>query len=343
MADRWRFADLTREALRNVFGRGARLLPAVALAGLFGVGSVAIMVLEQDAMHDEVENLAGQGRGVVIFSQESPERPADIGRVSCESLVDTPGVEAAGLVVHMEGVDAVPIAIDVPARRASATLLPDLGEADVVVGNTLASQEGPFRVLIHGQPFDATVAGPSREGTGTAYSLTFPLLPDDTAAGMCVVILDAYIDADDVYTTLATQLEVSGNPISGTEVLVHPADPIEDYVARLSRYAPIVLGIIGGFITAIITRTRGSELAVYRLSGTSRGSLLTLLTVENLLIAGAGVTTTAVAALTLTGRLLDPVTAIVTGFALAGTWVVVTVIATIDLPFRTPTELAKDR
>lgn len=343
MADRWRFADLAREALRNVFGSGARLLPAVALAGLFGTGSVATLVLEQNALHDEIAALTDQGRGVVIFTEASPERPGYIGRGSCEQLVDTKGVEAAGLVVFMTGTDAAPFVIDAPARRASSTLVPALGEADVVVGSTLADHQGPFRVLIHGQSFDAVVAGPSREGTGTAYSLTFPLLPHDTAAGMCVAILDPILDADDLVPTLATQLNVGGNPISGKEVLVHPSDPIEDYLTRLSRHTPLALGLIGGFITAVITRTRGSELAVYRLSGTTRSSLLTVMLVENLLIAGVAASATAVAGLVLAAYLFDPATAIITGFALAGTWAVIASVATLDLPFRRPTDLAKDR
>lgn len=343
MADRWKFADLAREAVRNVFGSGARLLPAIALAGLFGTGGVAILVLEQNALQNEVATLAEQGRGVVIFSEASPERPGYIGRGSCERLVDTNGVEAAGLVVFLTGTDADPFVVDAPTRRASSTLVHALGQADVVVGSTLAEHEGPFRVLAHGHMFDAVVAEPSREGTGTAYSLTFPLLPHDTVAGMCMAILDPIIHADDLVPTLATQLSVSGNPISGKEVLVHPSDPIEDYLTRLSRHTPLALGLIGGFITAVITRTRGSELAVYRLSGTSRSSLLTVMLVENLLIAGVAASATAIAGLMLASYLFDPVTAIVTGFALAGVWTVVASVATVDLPFRRPTDLAKDR
>lgn len=343
MSDRWRFADLTREAARNVFGKGARLLPAVALAGLFGTASVATLVLEQHALYNEATELAAQGRGVVVFTEASADRPAQISRDSCESLVHTPGVEAAGLVIFMPGNDAAPAIVDAPTRRASSTLLPELGEADVVVGSTLASQEGPFRVLVHGQPFDAVVAGPSREGTGTAYSLTFPLLPSDDSAGVCIVVMDALIDADEITTTLGAELDVVGNPVTGTEVLNHPTDPLADYLTRHGRYVPLALGLIGGFITAIITRTRSNELAVYRLSGTSRGSLLILMTLEGLLIGGVAATTTAISALILTTHLFSSATAIVAGLSLAGTWVLVAVVPTLDIPFRRPTDLAKDR
>ncbi|MFG6476998.1 hypothetical protein ACFXP7_11500 [Microbacterium sp. P06] len=343
MPDSWRFADLTREALRNVFGRSARLLPAVALAGVLGASSVGVLVLEQRSFTDEIADLTTQGRGVVIVGEASPDRPARISRSSCEAIAEVPGVEQAGLIIDSGRVDAVPFAVDAPARRASTTLFPQLGEVDVLVGDTLAAQQGPFRTFVSGQAFDAMIAPPSREGTGTAFTLTFPLLPDDTSAARCVILLGPYVSAPEVTADLIAQLDIEGNTVSGQEVLTTPLDPIADYLSRISRFAPLALGLAGGFITAVITRTRTSELAVYRLSGTARASLLTLITLENLLIAGTAAAVTGIASLLLVAHLLDPATAALGGFALAGTWAFVATLASADIPFRRPTDLAKDR
>jgi len=343
VADGWRFADLTREALRNALGRGARLLPAVALAGLLGAGSVAILALEQRALDAEISSLTAQGRGVIGIVEVSPERPATISRSSCEDLTEMPGVQNAGIVVEAGRADAEPFTIDAPARRASTTLFPALGSVDVLLGGTLAAQEHTFHTFIYGQPFLAAVAEPSREGTGSTFSLTFPLLPTDTTASRCVVLLDPLTSADEVSTDLIARLDIQGNPVNAQEVLTTPIDPIDDYLTRPGRHAPLALGVVGGLLTALITRSRTSELAVYRLSGTSRTSLLTLLSLENAVIAGLAASVSAISALLLAAHLLDPATAVTAGIALAGAWALVATIGTIDIAFRRPTDLAKDR
>lgn len=343
MADRWRLADLIREATRNVFGSGARMLPAVAVAVLLGASSVALLAFEQNSLRQRVEQLAAEGRGVVVFAQASPERPAVVTRKSCEGLAVQPGVEAAGLIVEAGRVDAAPFTVDSPLRRASPSLFPELQEVDLVVGSTLTSHEGVFRVLIHGQPFLAKVGQPSREGTGTALGLTAALLPTDVAAGQCMVILDPIVDAGAVAGMLSAQLDVSGSDLAASEALDAPVNPLGDYLARLGRFAPLVLGVIGGFLAGLLARARVSELAVYRLSGTSPESLLVLLALESVLIAGVAASAAAASALVLSPLLLDAATAIVAGMSMAGCWALTSIFTSVDIAFRRPTDLAKDR
>lgn len=343
MADRWRLTDLVREALRNTFARGARLLAAVALVGVLGTASVAFLVLEQRAMVDQIDALTAQGRGVVHYAETSADRPTLIDRTSCEALATAPGVQSAGIVLDAGRADALPFAIDAPAQRVSSTLIPELGEVDVLLGATLADHAGPFRALLHGHPFEAAVAPGSREGTSTSFSLSLPLLPTDEAAGQCAVILEPLVVAGDVAVTHIAQLETRGNPLTAQEALSSPVDPVSAYLARMGRHLPLALGLLGGILTAVITRTRTSELAVYRLSGTSRTSLLTLLALEHLLVGGTAAAVTAVGALALTTQLLAPATAVVAGLTIAGATALTATIATIDIPFRRPTDLAKDR
>lgn len=343
MADGWRLADLVREALHNTFATGARLLTAVALVGMLGTASVAFLMLEQRAMDEQIQALTAQGRGVVHYAEASADRPTLIDRASCEALAHAPGVQTAGIVLDAGRADALPFAIDAVAQRVSSTLIPELGRVDVLLGPTLASHAGPFRTLVHGHPFEAAVAPGSRQGTSTSFALSFPLLPGDDAAGQCAVILDPLVVAGDVAATHIAQLATRGNPLTAQEALRSPVDPIEAYLARMGRHLPLALGLLGGILTAVITRTRTSELAVYRLSGTSRTSLLTLLALENLLVAGTTAAVTAITSLALTTHLLDPATAIVAGLTIAGTTALTATLATIDIPFRRPTDLAKDR
>lgn len=343
MPDRWKLGYLAREAVLNVFGRGARMLPALAAAGLLGAAPVALLSLEQDALMAEVTALTQEGMGVIVYTEVSDTRPSTITRESCERLSLMPGVEAAGIVVRAGRVRAIPLAIDAHSQRASTTLFPELGDVDVLVGSTLSSADDEFRILVDGQSFVARVAPTTREGTGASFQLTFPLLPTDTRGTSCYVILEPLVRPGDVISAQLAQLAISGNPVAGREAFTGTSDPIADYLTRLTRYAPVAVGLVGGALTALIIRSRSSEVAVYRLSGTSRRSLLTLIAVESLLISGVAGSASACAALVLAGKLLDPTTAIVSGIALAGVWAAVACAATADLAFRRPTDLAKDR
>lgn len=343
MTDRWRFSGLVREGFRNVFARGARLLPVVALAGLFGTGAVALLAVDQRALAGELAALDAQGRGVLTYTALSPERPALIERSSCEALAEQPGVTAAGNVIDIGAIDALPFAVDAQSRRASTTLIPQLSEVDVVIGRALIPHRDRLRVLVQGESLLAEASAPAREGTGDAYTLTFPLRPADRLTPHCMVILDPLTQATEVMATQLAQLSTAGNPITGHQFFRASNDPIADYLSRMSRFVPLALGLVGGFVTGIITRARSSELAVYPLSGTSRASLLTLLLIENLLIAGIAAATATGAALLLESMLLTPTTAITAGLQLAGAWAFTAMLTTLDIPLRRPTDLAKDR
>lgn len=342
--DGWHVGLLAREALGNVFGAGSRMLAVLALAVLAGAGSSAYIALETQTIRQEIYDLAAEGRNVLVFSALSDDAPTRIERTSCEALAAQHGIRHAGMLEPAGEVDVLPVGTHLPAQRASTTLFPGLSGADLLVGRTLSDRvDRPFTVRAGQELATATHADPHPEGLGTAFSITLPPRPSDTTTEQCVVILDTFSDAATALPAVAAQLNVTRNPISGTELLTATNDPVADYLQRPSRWFPLLLGLLGGIATAITTRLRASEIAVYRMSGTSPVSLMMLLTLETLVISGTAALSAAAASLALATHYLDPAIPMLWGLGLAGTWALATLAASLDLPFRRPSELAKDR
>ncbi|MEE6288134.1 hypothetical protein V2J52_10775 [Georgenia sp. MJ173] len=344
MRDGWRLSDLAREAFHNVLGRSARLLPVVLLAVVLGSGYVAFLAVETSSMRAELDDLAQQGRGVVSYLSGG-DAPALITRASCERLADQPGVLAAGAIIPTANQSGIPIGADVITQRASSTLFPQLSETDVLVGSGLLDRppSAHSRVIIGGEVLDALPAAPQREGMSSAHALTVPLRPDDAQVERCTVVLDPLVTLEDVARTHVGTLHITGGQVTGGEMLRATHDPVQTFLDRPSRFLPVLLGVLGAVATSITYRLRASELAVYRLSGTSSRSLLALIALESLLVTGIAATSATLAGIALHEHVLAPATPALWGAVLAGTWATVTLIATADLALRRPTELAKDR
>jgi hypothetical protein len=344
--DRWHLGLLAREAARNVFGPGSRLLAVLALAVLVGAGSSAYIAAETQTMRDDIHDLAADGRNVLVFSALSDDAPTRIERDSCEALAGQHGIRHAGILETAGELDVLPVGSRVPAQRASTTLFPELSGADLLVGRNLSDRAArPFTVRAGSNQDLATAvhADPHPEDLGTGSSITLPPRPGDTTSEQCVVILDAFSDVDAALPAVAAQLKVSTNPASGTELLTATSDPATDYLHRSDRWFPLLLGLLGAVATAITTRLRASEIAVYRMSGTSPVSVMALLAFENLLIAGSAALSATAASLALSAHYLDPAVPVLWGLALAGTWALAALAASVDLAVRRPSDLAKDR
>ncbi len=342
--DRWHLGLLAREAARNVFGSGSRLLAVVALAAFAGAGSSAYIALETETMRQEIHDLAADGRNVLVFSALSEDAPTRIERASCEALAEQHGIRHAGILEPAGEIDVQPVGTRLPTQRASTTLFPELTDADLLVGRNLSNRASrPFTVRAGQDLATAVHADPHPEDLGTRSSITLPPRPGDSTSKQCVVILDAFSDVTTALPAVAAQLKVSINPASGAELLTATSNPATDYLQRSDRWFPLLLGLLGAVATAITTRLRASEIAVYRMSGTSPVSVMTLLTFETLLIAGSAALSATAGSLALSAHYLDPAVPILWGLALAGTWAIATLAASLDLAVRRPTNLAKDR
>lgn len=342
--DQWRLGLLAREAFYNVFGVGSRMLVILGLAMLAGSGASVYHALEAQELHQEVQDLAAEGRNVLVFSRLAADEPAYIERASCEGLVQQRGVTHAGMLDYAGEVDVIPVGTQLPSQRASATLFPQLSHADVLVGHNLSDRSSqPFTVQVGEQLVAAVPTEVRPAGLAVGSSITLPPRPTDVAVERCVVMLDPFSDAGVAASTMASQLKVVGNLVSSDELLTATNDPITEYLERPSRWLPLLLGLFGGVVTAVVMRLRASEVATYRMSGSSPVSLMTLLGMEALFIAGVAALAATGAAVVLAPRFLDPVVPLLWGLVLAGAWAIVAVAGVIDLTVRQPNDLAKDR
>jgi len=320
------------------------MFPVLALAVLAGSGSSAFILVETESLRKEVQALADDGHNVLTFSALKPEEPTLISRASCEALATQSGVRAAGVLEPERELNVLPVGNRLPAQRASITLFPELKDADLLVGPKLSDHaSGGFVVRIGDEPAKAVVAEPHAEGLGTGFGITLPPRASASTSEHCVVILDPFADAQTTRDALAAQLHTSGNAVTSTELLVPTNDPVDTYLKRPSRWLPLLLGALGALATAISTRLRASEIAVYRMSGTSATSVVSLLTVEALLIAGTAAASAATASAVLAKGHLDATVPVVWGLAMAGVWTLTSIVASLDLAVRSPNDLAKDR
>ncbi len=343
MSDGWRLRHLAREAVRNVLGQGARMAPMVLLAVLLGAGAVAFAAVEAATLRTDLSDLAWRGRGVATYASASQGQPVEITRASCDSLATQPGVLAAGLLTDPVERSIRPGGIDIVTRRASPALLPQLSHTDALIGAAIIDRTGTFLTRIDQSLLQAQTTVEQREGLGASHSVFLALGPENTSGPFCLAVLDPLVDAAAIAPVHLAALDAAGGRLTATEALQATSDPVDVFLTRPSRFLPLLLGLLGAIATVIGYRLRTSELAVYRLSGTSRASMLQLLGLEVLTVTGVAATSAAAAALALRAHLLDPGTAVLWGLAMAGTWALVTIVATADLALRRPTDLAKDR
>jgi len=232
---------------------------------------------------------------------------------------------------------------EVQSQRVSTTLLPQLSRFDALIGRDLLDRHQPDFALVDGWLASVAPLSRQREGVSNAYALVLPLLPTDSKAGSCIVVLDRFVRADAVATEQMASLEVTGGAIIGSEVLQATSDPVAAFLDRPGRFLPYLLGMLGAIATIITFRLRSSEFATYRMSGTGIRSLLTLIACETLLVTGVASSSAALSVFVLHDRYLSLATPIWSGVALAGSWAAITVLGTVDLAFRRPIDLAKDR
>ncbi|GAB3229116.1 hypothetical protein GCM10027586_14240 [Kineococcus gypseus] len=342
--DDWPFGLLVREAILNIFGPGSRMLVILALAVLAGAGSSTYIAVQSQAVRQEVFDLAADGRNVLVISALSNDAPSSINRASCENLHKQQGVDHAGILESAGELDVLPVGTRLPAQRASTTLFRELTNTDLLVGRNLSDRVSRQFTVRSGRDLaSAKHADPHPEDLGTSFSVTLPPHPSHPSTARCVVILNAFSDADLASSIIAAQLKVTKNPISVTELLTATTNPVDNYLQRVDRWFPVLLGLLGAVAAVVTTRRRASEIAVYRMSGTSPVSMMTLLTLETLLITGSAALSATAAALTLSSYYLDLAVPILWGCVLAGSWAIFAIVALLDLGVRRPSELAKDR
>jgi hypothetical protein len=349
--DRWPLALLAREATRNVFSTAARLFPVVLLAVLLGSAQASLAVQQGSRLEQQIAELRTQGRNVLSATQTAPESPILIDRDSCEALAALPVVERAGIQVGAAPtLDLPQLGAKTPVRPVSTTLLPELATHDAVIGRGLAQTAG----LTPGQQLNLAIGAKagivnalvgSGDGAGLGGTGAVFVAADrsTTTNPTCSVVLTPFADASAAAPVVAAALHVQDNPVLVSAELRETTDVVALYLARIERFLPLLLGAIGGLTVAVVGSLRSSELAAYRLSGTSPRSLGVLLALEQALIAGVFVAASTAATLVLAGQALAPAASVLWSAAGGLVWLVVGNLLSLPVLRRRPSDMAKDR
>jgi hypothetical protein len=342
--DRWRGGYLAREALRNVFDIRSRMFALVVLALLAGVGTAAYSAWESSLFQSQLLQDAKAGRNVLQFSSTTPSQPVHISRQSCEELTRIPGVIRAGILVPVGTLAFPGVGADLPTFSASQTLFPELKRVDVIVGDQLKRATASFNILMPDTTIETAIVGATQPvGIDVNSSVVTALSPSTTSGDQCLVVLSKYVNQNSMQPVLSAGLRVSGGAVQGQSQYRGEQNPIFAFLNRPGQFLPLLLGVFGGLAAGIFNRLRGSELAAYRLSGTSVRSLEIILTLEQAALAGTFIASSVGGSVVLFRYEFDIGAVGFFEIAAGCAWVVVASLTGIDVAFRRPTSLANER
>jgi hypothetical protein len=342
--DSWAFSQLAREANKNVFDLRSRLYLLLVIAVLIGVAIPLYAAWQSQQLLSQLQDEATQGRNVVTIAALRDDVPVVISRASCEALSNDADVEAAGILERHEPENFPQLGTRIPVTAASTTLLPELRRYGSIVGNALRRSGPAFTLLMPDGSTQSAATGTAQpDAIGTNSGVVFALSPSVTGARSCLVVLSPLARETQVAGRLVAQLSSTGGAIAARSEFSEPRDPIDVFLARPDRYLPLLLALAGAITAGTLNRLRSGEWAAYRMSGTSVRSLLLIQLLEQANIAGCLALFGALTTLAVSWLLISPLSTILSLLAAAAIWVVAASLVAVDLSFRKPTDLAKDR
>lgn len=343
--DQWSLRMLSREAVKNIFSPVARLFPVIAVAVLLGAVQSALIVHESDLLIATLADLQMRGRNVVVSAPRSAESPSTVTRQSCEGLASYPQVVNAGLVQPGDPADFLELGSLVPVQAASTTLVPDLATHDAVIGSALSPGVHIAKKLRmpSGQVLHAAVGTPQPAGVPVNSVLSVPLDVDTSTGVYCVVVFDPLIPPSTALEIVVADLQVIGDPLYTSSPFVESVDVVSTYLTRPERFLPVGIALSAGFSTFAMSGFRSSEFAAYRLSGTTRRSLMIIVMLEQAMIAGFYLSSATASSLALGTRLTDPSVPVLWAVVGALAWTLSAGSAAAASSLRRASDLAKDR
>lgn len=338
---RWRFSALVREAVVNATATGTRAIVMSALSVAVGVLIAALQLYDWSSLTQQVRSADAQGRSVVTISA-SPQMSAQIEVASCEALTSLEGVEAAGVIVLGGRSSFDQLGVGLATARASSTLIPEVAAADLAIGSALGTAESGTLTSGSGYVRSYTTASAQPAGVDVNSLVLSPLLGSDTTAPTCIVRLRSFAHVHDYLPMLLASLQSTGPPLV-TRASTEAVDPVASYSTRITVWAP-ALGGLGCALLGLATLfARGSEIATYRMSGTTIRATLGICTFEQALYAAILWCSASLTTVVWHGSLGHPVGTIAAAGVAAFTWLAVYPIGATPFLRRDPTVLAKDR
>lgn len=342
--DGWSTTHLVREVGAHLFSARARGRPLVLLAVLLGALQVAVLAMQERALVAELARLHDAGRNVVVIAAADRDRPARIDEESCRRLGEDPAVVRAGALGAPFLRDFVQLGAGVTVVPSSPGLFPELRSHDAVIGATLADVTGE-RILQadDGTVLEATVGPRQPTGIDTGYAVVVPGEFDGVGAAACVVVLDAFADAEQLGPVLVAQVSSTGGPIGASPPRASEIDPVRAHLTGLGRYLPVAWGCVLALVCGVLTLARAGELAAYRFAGTSPRSLALLLALEHLAVGGVVAASGSLAAVATWTSFRDPVVPVLHSVVSASVFVALSLVLTVATVRKNPVDLAKDR
>lgn len=338
---RWRSEAAIREGVLNAFSSGGRSLAMLLFAVIIGSGAVAFHTYQWQRLNDYVTKAEDAGRDVVILSGP----PGSLTRVdseSCERLSQVSGVRASGVLIAEGRTWIDQAGASVLVFAASPTLIHELLGSEAVIGASVkAADAGRLTGLDEGtRNYTRAEARPA--GIDINSGVVIPRSVHETTAPACVVQLERFADARALSVALTSALSAAGRPLVVQQV-AESYDIIGNYIERPERFLPLVMGAIGALLGITALRARGSEIAAYRLSGTSVLDMYRIMLTEQSVYAGIQWTAAAAATWTLATWTGSDVATIAWAGAASLTWTTLFAMGSLPLIARDPTSLAKDR
>lgn len=340
MSERWRKLELARDAVLNACAPSARARGVVVFAVLMGLAFVTLRAAEGDAFRRTAALHEADGAYVLAFGAADATTPVLIDRTSCDQLTQDARVARAGLLVNPRFETIPQLGPQVRVVDASLSLFPELDGPRVGIGSGLEFPAGTL-VVAGGVASPGAIAR-QPAGIDVNSSVVVPLSPRIASGGECVAVLKRYSDVRAAAADLGARLVSTGGALKVSRSAVDPRDDARTFLARPSRFAGILFGLVAGALASIANASRGSEFSVYRLSGTSIVELAWIVALEQFLLAGFFVLSAAGASCVLASHLVAPGSAVLMALAAGAAWVGSASFLSMAFLTRNPITLARD-
>ena len=309
MRGAWRWSALSRESVLNTLNAHGKLWPLLACAVLGGTLIPVSEVRASDILRSDLHAEQMAGSGVVILSSQDPSSKPILA-ASCDALENDPGVLRAGTLDAVPGSDdVVQLGPYIPVVSASRSLFWEFGSATVLVGRQLDTHASDHLVRVLASrrfgSLDSTTVSLQPVGIDVNSALIVPRPPEDRWSSTCVVELSSRVQPAQMQPVLTAQLTTRGGMVTSRPAFNQKAKARDRWNGRPERYLPFLVAAGLAILAAALQFMRASEMATYRLAGSTRSDVWILGVFEMVVVSGTAAATGIVSSLLLEDLLAD--------------------------------------
>lgn len=289
----WRPSALAHEATENIVSSGSRLAMYALLCVASGVGLASVATADAARFTNELRVLEANGwTTAVVASSASGQETDEIDADSCAALATVDGVEHSGGVRYVPaqsiaqlGSGAVTVAL-VDWRFTG-----EVGDSLAYLGSKVATETGyPSNVRLvtvsgSGSVYRAAEMPAELEAFSFGSTIAIPSNFFKNDVPGCLIWLSPWA-VGELNPALGAAVSSKSGEITVASLHSETFNPLSRHLNRSSRWLPLVAGAALGLVYILLVRSRSSELASYRLAGTSRLECVTLLQMEQLVVSG---------------------------------------------------------